>query len=207
MIVFYFIFSTKRRKNKKQPKFPVEYIHNKRAINGFLEYEIYWFGHATPTWEPQNIIQIDIPEMMYVFERNMLDLLQLLKDYACGAQDQLLDAKNQARDAQNEVRNMVEETARQIAIMHQRCRELEADCRSKDDQLRRVMGNRNECGRFECYLCHVQYNRKDRFYAHMRQKHVFGNKIAAICATCKKPFCNEFSLRRHITTKHTKLKF
>lgn len=68
MIVFDIFFFQKRPKSK-QEKFAVDHIHNKRAMNGILEYEIYWYGYEEPTWEPQKIIQIDCPQLRTQYAR------------------------------------------------------------------------------------------------------------------------------------------
>lgn len=167
----------------------MDHIQNKRAHNDRLEYQIYWFGYTEPTWEPAEIIQIDCPQLVFCYERSLLILLQLYRNYA--------------ENAHNHVLNVNEAAAQQVAVMYQQCRQLEADCRSKDERLQRAMKNRHLRGRFECYLCHKEYNRKDRMFGHIRERHLYGKKVSAVCGICKKPLSNSYALRRHMQTQHT----
>lgn len=171
----------------------MDYINNKRAHEGQLEYQIFWVDYTEPTWEPVKTIQTDCPQLVYCFERNLLLLLQHLKDYAFGAF--------------NTVRDVNAVTAELVATMHQECRQLRAACRTKDEQLQRAMQNRHQLGSFQCYICHKKYNRKDRVFGHFREHHVHGKNVSVVCGKCNKPLSNSYALRRHMLSQHKILHF
>lgn len=204
--------ATRATYKTSKEKFPFDFIVEKRAVAELqsCEYLIKWSNCTEQTWEPCRVIEEDCPAVAFAYEELQIKMSKNLSTIVEEQKKTITTARGEAIDAQKQANLMAEQIAKaeriynvQIAEMHQRCMQLEAQCRTANQNVAMLFQtNRNSQGDFTCELCQQHYNRKDRLMAHMNEKHIHGKRIDIVCSVCKKTFTRMASLRRHMWDIH-----